>query len=71
MAWWFTKRAAKGLQGMPRNARASLLTRLKAIAVDPFERHANVTALRGDKDAFRLRQGDWRAMYRVGRVRCA
>jgi mRNA-degrading endonuclease RelE of RelBE toxin-antitoxin system len=63
------KAARKGLDRMPAKAAAAMLDRLEAIAADPFERHANVRPLTGEKDAFRLRQGDWRAVYRVVRER--
>jgi mRNA interferase RelE/StbE len=59
--------ALKALRKLPPKVRASLTQRLKAIAVDPFAKHANVTALVGTKDAFRLRRGDWRVLYRVDR----
>ena len=40
--------------------RAALIDRLEAIAEQPF-------AIKGEPDAFRLRQGDWRALYRLDR----
>ena len=33
---------------------------------EPFR--VNVERIKGQDDAFRLRQGDWRAMYRVDRI---
>jgi mRNA-degrading endonuclease RelE of RelBE toxin-antitoxin system len=45
-----------------------MIARLKAIASDPFAKHANVDTLVGEKDAFRLRQGGWRAVYKVDRA---
>lgn len=54
---------------MPPNAAEAMLKRLEAIAANPFAKHANVKALAGEKDVFRLRQGDWRAVYRIIRVR--
>jgi mRNA interferase RelE/StbE len=61
------KQASKTLRGMqPKIARA-LIERLEAIAADPFAGHANVKPLKGFKDSFRLRQGDWRAIYRLDR----
>lgn len=39
--------------------------RLGEIAVDPFAHHAGVTAFQGVANGFRLRIGDWRAMYVV------
>jgi mRNA interferase RelE/StbE len=44
-----------------------MIDRLKAIAADPFAKHANVDSFVGEKDAFRFRQGDWRAVYKVDR----
>jgi mRNA interferase RelE/StbE len=44
-----------------------MMDRLKAIAIDPFAKHPNVEPLKGEQDAFRVRQGDWRAVYQVDR----
>jgi mRNA-degrading endonuclease RelE of RelBE toxin-antitoxin system len=61
------KPARKGLARMPAKAAGAMLARLEHIAADPFARHQNVEALKGMKDAFRLRQGDWRAVYMLFR----
>jgi mRNA interferase RelE/StbE len=61
------KAAADRLNDLPRRQRDNLFDRLRAIAADPFGRHANVRPLRGAKDAFRLRIGDWRVIYRIDR----
>jgi mRNA interferase RelE/StbE len=53
---------------LPTKARAAMTDRLKAIAADPFARHANVEPLKGERNAFRVRQGDWRAVYLVDRA---
>jgi mRNA interferase RelE/StbE len=63
------KAARKGLDRMPPTAAEAMLKRLETIARDPFAPHANVKPLKGEKDAFRLRQGDWRAVYRIVRER--
>lgn len=64
-----TKVAQKGLAKMPANARATLLGKLQVVAAAPFARHAfDVKALKGVQDTFRIRQRDWRAVYRVVRV---
>lgn len=62
------KAAAKRLIKLQPTVRAALLARLGAIAAAPFAEHANVKALKGEKDLFRLRHGDWRVVYRVIRV---
>lgn len=38
---------------------------INVISVDPFAEHANVSALKGEHNAFRLRAGDWRVIYTV------
>ena len=47
--------------------RAALVERLEAIDEQPFAKHPNVERIKGEPDAFRLRQGDWRAKYRIDR----
>ena len=47
--------------------RAALIEPLEAIAEQPFAAHRNVERIKGARDAFRLRQGDWRAKYRIDR----
>ena len=61
------KAARKGLDRMTARAAGAMLTRLERVAAEPFARHPNVEAMKGVKDAFRLRQGDWRAVYRLNR----
>jgi mRNA interferase RelE/StbE len=61
------KRAARRMMDLPPSGRRTLLARLATIAADPFVTHANVTRMKGERDLFRLRQGDWRAVYRVDR----
>jgi mRNA-degrading endonuclease RelE of RelBE toxin-antitoxin system len=61
-------RASKGMATLPTKARAAMTDRLKAIAADPFARHANVEPLKGERNAFRVRQGDWRAVSLVDRA---
>jgi mRNA-degrading endonuclease RelE of RelBE toxin-antitoxin system len=58
------KEAARRLLDLPMKARLALIERLEAVAA---ARHPNVQALRGQADAFRLRQGDWRAIYVIDR----
>jgi mRNA interferase RelE/StbE len=61
------KAARNGLDKMTDKAASAMLNRLEAIAADPVGRHANVKPLTGYRDAFRLRQGAWRAVYRLDR----
>lgn len=62
------KRAQRRLREMLSRSSTAMLERLKAIAGDPFAQHRNVKPLRGEPNAFRLRQGDWRALYRIDRA---
>ena len=61
------KAARKGLDKMSEKAANAILQRLEAIAADPNKKHANVKPLTGFLNAYRLRQGDWRAVYRLER----
>ena len=61
------KAARKGLDRMPAKAADKMLDQLERIAADPFAAHPKVKPLKGNCDAFRLRQGDWRAVYRIDR----
>jgi mRNA interferase RelE/StbE len=55
--------AAKALRRMPRRDADALLARLRAVAADPFGEHPFAKAFGGGKG--RVRQGDWRAVYRL------
>ena len=61
----FDKAAVRSLQQLPARRRGAVLARLEAIAADPYARHANVKALQGERNAFRLRVGDGQAVYRL------
>ena len=63
----FEKRAVKSLGRMQPKLATAFRSRLAAIATDPFARHSGVEPLKGTDDAFRLRIGDWRALYIVDR----
>ena len=62
------KAARRGLDRMSTKAADALLKRLEAIAVAPDAKHTNVERLAGARDTFRLRQGDWRAVYLLDRT---
>lgn len=62
------RQAERKLERMQPKMARSIVESLKAIATDPFGRHPNVKPLKGFKDAFRLRRGDWRAVYRIERA---
>jgi mRNA-degrading endonuclease RelE of RelBE toxin-antitoxin system len=60
-----TRAAQRGLAKVSPKLRAALIERLEAIAERPFAKHRN--GIKGEPDACRLRQGNWRAKYRVER----
>ena len=62
-----TRAAQRGLSKIAPRMRRALVERLVAIAEQPFAAHCNVERIKGERDAFRLRQGDWRAKYRIDR----
>jgi mRNA-degrading endonuclease RelE of RelBE toxin-antitoxin system len=63
----YKKDALKRLARMQPKLAAAFERDLAKIAANPFGMHTNVKALAGAKDAFRLRHGDWRALYWINR----
>lgn len=62
----FSRQAVKALRSMPKREAGQLMERLEAIAADPAAQHPSVIAMQGEPPGrFRLRQGDWRAVFRV------
>jgi mRNA interferase RelE/StbE len=62
------KAAMRRLNSLPMSIRESVRRRLDEIAADPFAKHANVKRYKGGgPDSFRLRHGQWRAVYRIDR----
>lgn len=55
----------KQMETMPQADAQRLLARLTAIADAPAQQHANVMALSGRPGVYRVRQGDWRAVFRI------
>lgn len=60
-----SKRAAKKLRTIQPKIAKAILSELDHIARHPFAHHSNVERLKGEKNAFRLRHGDWRIPYVV------
>jgi mRNA interferase RelE/StbE len=62
------KAAMRRLNSLPRSIRESVRRRLDEIAAEPFAKHAKVKRYKeGGPDTFRLRHGQWRAIYRIDR----
>jgi len=55
----------KQLAAMPKADRKRLLDALEMVAAEPTRRFAFVTQMVGQAEVFRLRKGDWRAVFRI------
>ncbi len=55
----------KQLAAMPKADRRRLLDALEAVAEEPTRRFSFITQLVGQAGVWRLRKGDWRAVYRI------
>jgi mRNA interferase RelE/StbE len=53
------------LGGLPRPDAGRLLERLQRIAAAPHMTHPNVVPLSGEPGSYRLRQGQWRAVFSI------
>jgi mRNA interferase RelE/StbE len=58
-------RVFKQLALLPKSDGRRLLERLEAIARTPDAIHLGVAPLVGEQGAFRVRQGDWRAVFSI------
>ena len=65
MALLIQRKAAKELAGVPREEWERLKERLQNIARNPRARHPGVEPLTGRDHEYRVRQGNWRAIYTV------
>jgi mRNA-degrading endonuclease RelE of RelBE toxin-antitoxin system len=63
-----SEEAARKLASMQPKLARDILRRLEAIAENPFANHPNIERLKGHKDWWRLRKGDWRVLYFVDRL---
>lgn len=61
----YTRRALKDLAALPAADRKRMRERLKAYAAAPDAAGQDVKPLKGAPGGFRLRSGDWRALFTV------
>lgn len=59
----FTRAAARALTRMPRDSEDLIRRKLKPYADDPASLANNVRALKCEGERYRLRVGDWRAVF--------
>ena len=62
----YTRRALKDLVRLPTPDSRRIRERLKAYAAAPDAIGQDVKPLEGEPGGFRLRSGDWRALFTVG-----
>ena len=65
MALIMPSRVFKQLSALPKADARRLLDRLERIALAPDAMHLGVTALVGEMSVYRVRHGDWRAVFRI------
>ena len=65
MALLIPQRVFKQLAAMPKADARRLLDRLERIADAPEKLHPNVVPLAGEPGVFRVRQGNWRAVFSI------
>ncbi|PIQ96228.1 MAG: cytotoxin [Nitrospinae bacterium CG11_big_fil_rev_8_21_14_0_20_56_8] len=60
----FLKQPRKKLFSLSKKVSRSIIQKMEEIAKDPYKKNNNVEKLQG-VEGFRLRQGDWRVIYKV------
>ena len=60
----YRKSVLKTLRRMPRRTATRFISAFEAIATDPNDVNLDIKPLAG-RDGFRLRIGEWRALYRL------
>ena len=60
----FSSRAERDLARLPAKVQTSIVQALRKLALDPYSA-ANVKRLAADPHAYRLRAGDYRAIYQL------
>lgn len=63
----YTKAAIAALKVQPAKRRERVKVIVHMLAANPFARHTNLDTIKGEKDAFRYRLGDWRLLYQLDR----
>jgi mRNA-degrading endonuclease RelE of RelBE toxin-antitoxin system len=65
IALLFTRDAQKRLADVPKAERDQIMECLREIAASPDGRHPGTARLVNAEAAWRVRQGDWRAVYEI------
>ena len=64
----YTRAAINALKRQPATLKARVMAIVAEIAADPFAKHPQAAPLKGEKDTFRYRFGDWRLLYTIDRA---
>ncbi len=63
----YSKDAVRSLRKMANNVSKKICSKLEKLAQDPYSPNNNVKLLIGSKDNYRLRIGNWRALYMLNK----
>ena len=55
----------KALLKLPKTIQGSISKKIEVLAADPYAEYNDVKKLSGELDAYRLRVGDYRVIYRI------
>ncbi len=64
----YTKAAINALKRQPAKVKARVEAVVAEIAADPFAKRPQASPLKGARDTFRYRFGDWRLLYTIERA---
>lgn len=63
----FSKKAMASFLALPRESQQLITEKVEALACNPFASNNNVKRLQGIPNCYRLRQGNYRVIYRIVR----
>ena len=61
----FSKKSMKALFKLPKIVQSNIIKKIERLATDPYSEYNDVKKLSGELDAYRLRAGDYRVIYRI------
>ena len=64
----YIRAAINALKRQPAAIKARVTAVVTKIAADPFAKRPQAAPLKGEKDTFRYRFGDWRLLYTIDRA---
>ena len=63
----YSREAIRSLRKMTDNTAKRICAKLEKLAEDPYAPNNNIKALKGSEANYRLRIGDWRALYMLNK----